>query len=126
MTKTTNNYLSIFEIPSIEFSRAIAFYEGILKISITPIDMDETQMGLFPFEGQPVSGAIINGPGYTPSESGILIYLNGGDDLQDLLDDVVSHGGKITLPKTLIDEENGYFATFLDSEGNKLGVHSPG
>ncbi len=126
MTQTTNNYLSIFEIPSIEFSRAIAFYEAILKISITPIDMNETQMGLFPFEDQPVSGAIVCGPGCVPGESGVLIYLNGGNDLQNVLDDVVAHGGKITLPKTLIDAENGYFATFLDSEGNRLGVHSPG
>ncbi len=127
ITKNTiimQSFISIFEIPSIDFDRAVAFYQGVLSVEIQPIDMQGTKMGLLPSEGQAVSGVITYGEGYEPSDKGVLIYFNGGDDLQPMLDRVAASGGKVLLPKTLIDEENGYFAFFLDSEGNRMGIHS--
>jgi predicted enzyme related to lactoylglutathione lyase len=56
---------------------------------------------------------------------GVTIYLNGGDNLQVILDKVEKSGGRILIPKTLHADESGYFATFIDSEGNKIGLHSP-
>ncbi|MBK8503507.1 MAG: VOC family protein [Saprospiraceae bacterium] len=119
------SFISIFEIPTIEFSRAVNFYQSILDIEVTEMDMQGTQMGLFPSDGQMVSGVIIKGEGYKPSSDGVIIYLNGGDNLQLILDKVTTHGGEIIVPKTLIDEENGHFAMFLDTEGNRMGLHSP-
>lgn len=125
ITKDMKNYISIFEIPTTEFSRAVQFYQSILDIKIEEIDMQGTQMGLFPSDGQTVSGVIIKGEGYKPSADGVVIYLNGGDNLQYILDKVENSGGNIIIPKTVIDEENGYFAMFLDTEGNRVGLHSP-
>ena len=34
------------------------------------------------------------------------------------------NGGKVILAKTQISPEMGYFALYMDSEGNKLGLHS--
>ncbi|MFY0598249.1 MAG: VOC family protein [Cyclobacteriaceae bacterium] len=118
------SFISIFEIPATEFPRSVKFYQAILDINITEIDMQGMQMGLFPSEGQKVSGVIIKGEGYEPSANGVVIYLNGGDNLQAILDKVEENGGTIIVPKTLIDKENGYFAMFLDTEGNRLGLHS--
>ena len=87
--------------------------------------MQGMPMGLFPSENQVVSGVIIKGEGYTPSADGVVIYLNGGNDLQVILDRVVDHGGTTLVPKTLIDEQIGYYALFIDSEGNRIGLHSP-
>ncbi len=72
-----------------------------------------------------VSWVIVKGEGYEPSSDGVIIYLNGGDNLQLILDKVETNHGQIVVPKTLIGEENGYFALFLDTEGNKIGLHSP-
>lgn len=119
------SFISIFEIPATEFSRAVKFYQSILAIEIEEIDMQGIQMGLFPSDGQMVSGAIIKGEDYKPSANGVVIYLNGGDNLQYILDKVEINGGKTIVPKTLIDEENGYFCLFLDTEGNRIGLHSP-
>jgi predicted enzyme related to lactoylglutathione lyase len=119
------NFISIFEIPTTQFSRAVHFYQSILDIEITEMDMQGTQMGLFPSDGQMVSGVIIKGEGYKPSSDGVIIYLNGGDNLQLILDKVNTYGGEIIVSKTLIDEENGHFAMFLDTEGNRIGLHSP-
>lgn len=124
-TENMKSMISIFEIPAAEFSRAIEFYQSILDIKIEEIDMQGTQMGLFPSDGQTVSGVIIKGEGYNPSADGVVIYLNGGDNLQMILDRIEINGGQIIVPKTIIDEENGYFAMFLDTEGNRIGLHSP-
>lgn len=123
-TDVMKSFISIFEIPATDFSRAVGFYQSILEIKIEAIDMQGTQMGLFPSEGQAVSGVITKGEGYEPSANGVMIYLNGGNDLQYILDIVEEYGGEIMVPKTLIDAENGYFAMFLDTEGNKIGLHS--
>lgn len=118
-------FVSIFEIPATNIMRAIEFYQFILDIQIEKMDVPEMQMGLFPTEGQMTFGVIVQGQGYIPSRNGVTIYLDGGDDLQIILDKVVIKGGEVLVPKTLHADESGYFALFIDSEGNKLGLHSP-
>jgi predicted enzyme related to lactoylglutathione lyase len=117
--------ISIFEIPAVDFSRAVNFYQNILKISIEEIDMGGVTMGLFPSEDDnSVSGAVIKGEDYKPSTDGVIIYLNAGDNLQVVLDRVETSNGKIVAPKTQISPEIGYYALFIDTEGNKVGLHS--
>jgi uncharacterized protein len=122
---TMKSYISVFEIPSNEISRAVNFYQEILDIKIETMEMSEMQMGIFPYEGQMVPGVIIKAEGYKPSSDGVTIYLNGGDNLQKILDKIEDNGGKILTPKTPHADGNGYFAIFLDSEGNKMGLSSP-
>ena len=120
-----NSFISIFEIPATDISRAVKFYQEILGISIERMDFPEMEMGIFPYEGQMVTGVIMKGEGYQPSADGITIYLNGGENLQIILDKVEKSGGKIIVSKTPHADESGFFAIFLDSEGNKMGLHSP-
>lgn len=123
-TKDMKNYISIFEIPATDISRAINFYQAILDIKIEKMDFPGMEMGVLPYEGQAVTGVILKGEGYEPSASGVTMYLNRGDDLQTTLDNVEKNGGKIIVPKTPHADESGFFAIFIDSEGNKLGLHS--
>ncbi|GAA3521403.1 hypothetical protein GCM10022393_39720 [Aquimarina addita] len=123
--KNMNSFISIFEIPATDISRAIKFYKEILGVEIEKLDFPEMEMGLFPYQNQIVTGVIIKGEGYEPSASGVTIYLNGGDNLQTILDKVEGNGGKIIIHKTLHADESGFFAIFHDSEGNKIGLHSP-
>lgn len=119
------SFVSIFEIPATNLPRAVAFYEQILGISIEQMKFPEMEMGLFPYEGQMVTGMILKAEGYQPSADGVTLYLNGGENLQIILDKVEKNGGKIVIPKTPLADESGYFAIFHDTEGNKLGLHSP-
>ena len=123
-SKDMNSYISMFEIPATDISRAVNFYQAILDLKIETMEMPEMQMGIFPYEAQAVSAVIIKADGYKPSADGVIIYMNGGDNLQVILDKVEKNGGKILTPKTLHADESGYFAIFLDSEGNKIGLHS--
>jgi predicted enzyme related to lactoylglutathione lyase len=123
-TPEMNSFVAIFEIPATDISRAIEFYKAILDITIETYDMGPFQMGVFPYENQMVTGVIMQGEGYQPSANGITIYLNAGDNLQLILDKVEKNGGQIIVPKTEHGDGSGYFAIFLDSEGNKMGLHS--
>lgn len=119
------SYLSIFEIPATDMSRAVKFYQTILDVDIEQIEMPEMEIGVLPYEGQMVTGVIMKGEGCNPSADGVTIYLNAGDNLQVILDRVQASNGKIMIPKTPHADEIGFFAIFLDSEGNKIGLHSP-
>jgi predicted enzyme related to lactoylglutathione lyase len=118
------NLISIVEIPTIEFPRAVTFYQTILNISIEEINMDGVLMGLFPGDGETISVALINSNQYKTSMDGAVVYFNAGDDLQIVLDKIKANGGKIIVPKTDIGSGMGFYAMFKDTEGNKLGLHS--
>ncbi len=114
----------MFEIPATDISRAVHFYQTILDIKIEKMEVQGMQMGIFPYEGQMVTGVIIQADGYKPSADGVTIYLNSGDNLQPALDKVEKNGGKIMVPKSAHADGSGYFAIFLDSEGNKMALNS--
>lgn len=120
-----NNFISLFEIPATDISRAITFYQTILDVNIEKMELPGMEMGIFPYENQMVTGVIMKGEDFKPSANGVTLYLNGGDNLQTILDKVEINGGKIIVPKTAHADESGFFALFLDTEGNKLGLNSP-
>lgn len=118
------NLISIVEIPATDFSRAVQFYQSILGVVIEEAYMDGTQMGVFPSDGETVNVVLVKGNDYKPTSNGAVLYLNAGNDLQPMLEKVSQNGGQIVVPKTEISPEMGFFALFMDTEGNKLGLHS--
>lgn len=124
-TNEMKSHISLFEIPAMDVSRAVNFYHSILDVNIEKMEMPGMEMGIFPYEDQMVTGVIIKGEGYNPSADGVTIYLNGGDNLQTILDKVEKNGGKILMPKTAHADESGFFALLIDTEGNRVGLNSP-
>jgi predicted enzyme related to lactoylglutathione lyase len=116
-----------FEIPVSNMDRALKFYNTIFEAEMTAVEaMSGFSMAMFPHEaGTGTGGAIVHGSGYTPSKEGTIVYLNGGEDLSLVLEKVADAGGEVLMPKTDIGE-NGFVAYFIDSEGNKVGLHSMG
>lgn len=118
------NLVNFFEIPASDFKRAVGFYSGILEAEIKETEMFGTKIGFLPSDGENVSGAIVEGEDYKPSTEGVTVYLNGGENLEVALNKVEGFGGTIIVPKTQISPEMGFFAMFIDTEGNKLALHS--
>lgn len=121
------NAISWFEIPAADLSRAQKFYEMIFDITMIPMDTPNIKMRMFPLQDMMgVGGALVhNADFYKPSATeGPLIYLNANPDVQLILDKVETAGGKIMVPKTQISPEYGYMAVLMDTEGNRVALHS--
>ena len=119
--------ISWFEIPTEDIGRAQKFYESIFGITMIPLDLGQLQMRMFPISSQMnIGGALCyNKQFYKPSSTeGPLLYLNANPDVQLVLDKVEASGGKIMVPKTQISPEHGYMAVMIDTEGNRIALHS--
>ena len=117
-----------FEIPVINMSRAQKFYEQVFDIKIHLVEMGDTNMGWFPFPKDPMArgagGSLIqNTTHYKPSDNGTLIYFSSAEITTEL-NRVGKAGGSVLKEKTMISEDIGYMALFLDSEGNRIALHS--
>ncbi|WP_242094982.1 VOC family protein [Aestuariivivens sediminicola] len=119
------NMIGWFEIPVSDMDRAKTFYETVFNIEISVHDLGGLLMGWFPDRGEAhgAQGTLIKQDSYIPSKEGVLIYFM-SDDVQNELDRVVPAGGEIYQPKTQISPEYGYMGVFIDSEGNRIALHS--
>jgi len=108
------------EIPSKDFERAVKFYNSLFSLDLKGESDGNEKMACFP-TGE---GAIIQSPGFEPSNQGVVVSFNTGENLDETLQKVEQLGGKIVRPKTKIDAEGmGYFALFIDGEGNRVGLY---
>ena len=115
----TNKLIRWVEIPAENFERAVEFYNSVFGWGMEPMDWGTEKMACLPND----EGAISFSPGFKPSKNGVLVSLN-SDDLKETLSKVKANGGSVVQPKTKIEAEGrGYFATFYDSEGNKIGLY---
>ena len=115
-----------FEIPVTDMERARKFYEEVLGVTIALHDINGLKMGWFPGAGnsEMPSGSLMQHESYVPSREGVLIYFY-SDDIEKALSRVEKAGGEIYQPKTRISDEYGFMGVFIDSEGNRIALHSP-
>ncbi len=121
------NAINWFEIPMTNTERAKKFYETIFDIQMKRVDLGGFEMVFFPSSDNmigKVSGALVKGDMHKPSMDGAVIYLNANPDMQLIIDRIVANGGKILMPRTLVNEQVGYMAFFVDTEGNRLALHA--
>lgn len=120
------NAINWFEIPTTDMQRAKNFYETIFGFELVDANMPGFEMLMFPTDDMGgVGGAIINGAEFnSPSATGTMVYINGNPDLSAILDRVEGAGGTVVMPKTEIDAQIGFMAVFIDTEGNRIGLHS--
>ena len=116
------DYVSWFEIPAYDITRATTFYNAIYNMEMEHAQNGDFFMAYFPAD-KGIGGALIQGPGCYPNDTGVLIYLNAGNDIDSILGRIELAGGRIIMPKTLINDTSGNFALFIDSEGNRLALH---
>jgi predicted enzyme related to lactoylglutathione lyase len=121
-----SNALNWFEIPATDINRAKAFYENIFDIQMDTQEMMGMHMAFFPSEmgNGKASGGLVQSQMHTPSQEGSVIYLNANPSMDNVIEKIEASGGQIVMPKTQITPEYGYMAFFIDSEGNKMALHS--
>jgi uncharacterized protein len=112
------------EIPVLDMGRAKKFYSELLTVGSNGMRLGPNDYALFDVKDRFNTGCLVKGDGYVPSMQGVVVYLNGGDDLSAVLARVAKAGGKVVLPKTFLSKEAGHIAYLVDTEGNKIGLHS--
>jgi len=119
------NAISWFEIPVKDMARATAFYGAVLGQPLSPMEGHEGSYVFFPMESQEgVGGALMLQEGSEPAgKQGVVVYLNGGEDLAVPLGRVAAAGGQVTQEKMGIGP-HGFIGFFMDPEGNHIGLHS--
>jgi len=114
-----------FEIPAVDFERAVRFYSEIFAYEIPTRDMGHISMGFFRHQpGAGTGGAVVHGEHYTPSTDGTRVYLNAGADLSVVLGRVTDAGGSVVMDKSQVSPEIGFIAVIDDTEGNRVYLHS--
>jgi predicted enzyme related to lactoylglutathione lyase len=126
MDKLTNS-LNWFEIPVTDVNRASKFYSAVFGVTMdAPMDMMGMTMVNFPNEmgNGKVYGALVKSQYHKPSQEGCTLYLNANPKIQTVIDQIEKAGGKVVMPKTDISPEIGVMAFFIDTEGNRIGLHA--
>jgi uncharacterized protein len=119
----TNSQVVWFDIPCTDLDRAIRFYSAVLKCEIQKHEGPGFALGVLPHEGQAIGGCLVVGAGVQPSDHGPLLYLNCDGRLDDAVAAVIPQGGKVFTPPHSI-APHGRRAIVLDSEGNRVALHS--
>lgn len=119
-----NSALTWFQVPAVDFRRAVSFYNAVLQKTLREETMDGDVMGLFPYTDGGVGGAVTQAAYLQPSENGTNVFLRVDGELNEALDRVAKAGGKLLTPKTALPGM-GYYAIIRDTEGNRIGLHSP-
>ncbi|MCK6600601.1 MAG: VOC family protein [Bacteroidetes bacterium] len=126
MAAQTKNPFTWVEIYVEDMKRAKAFYESVLKVTLTDMEMPEEfgQMVSFPWaEGKEnISGALVKMDSMKPGSGGTLVYFT-CEDCAVEESRVKAAGGEVLQPKMSLGE-HGFCSIVLDTEGNTIGLHS--
>jgi uncharacterized protein len=110
------------DIPVADLDRSAAFYHAVLGVEILPQQFGDMRFCVIAHqEGN--GGCLVIKPQEISSTGGLLVYLNVDGRIRDATAQVVPHGGKVLEPVQSIGP-HGFRAVVLDSEGNRIGLHS--
>ena len=122
----TRNAINWFEIPVADMARAQRFYETLLARSLRREQAGPQALAIFPYEvGTGVGGMLkLDDSAAPPAAGATLVYLDAGPSLDAVLSRAGELGARIVQPRTELPNGNGFTAHLLDTEGNRIGLHS--
>ena len=124
--KVVTNTLVWFDMPVEELDRAMRFYSAVLGCAIPKQEFSGMAFAVLPHEEGATSGCLVPNSERTdnkPSAHGPLVYLNCQGRLEEAVVAVAPNGGKVLQPRHPIGP-HGFRAVVLDSEGNRIALHS--
>lgn len=118
-----------FEIYVSDLQRAKAFYEAVLGVTLRAMETPEMNgppMQMLFFPGDPnkagAAGALVRMESFPVGGGSVLVYF-GCEDCAVEAGRVTKAGGRMLEAKTAIGPY-GHIALFVDTEGNRIGLHS--
>jgi uncharacterized protein len=116
--------LTWYEIAVTDLERAKQFYENVFGMEFEFVEMPDSKMytqNVDHSKGE-IGGALVLADDNKPVGGGTIIYFY-SEDCNNEAPKIEPAGGKLLFPKMSIGNY-GYILQFLDSEGNRIGIHS--
>jgi predicted enzyme related to lactoylglutathione lyase len=111
-----------FDIPVADLDRANKFYAAVLGVKVDKVEMEGFRFSVLEHsEGN--GGCLVEDKGAISADKGILLYLNADGRIHEAVDLAAANGGVVKEPIHPIGP-NGFRAIILDSEGNRVALHS--
>lgn len=110
-----------FDIPVANLDNAAKFYAAVLGVKVVKKKMGDVEFGVIEHD-QGNGGCLIHKPDEV-SATGPLLYLNTDGRIRDAVQQVEAHGGHVLIPIESIGP-HGFRAVVVDSEGNRVALHS--
>ena len=111
-----------FDLPVADLERASRFYAAVLGIEVSP-----AKAGNFTFavleHGPDGNGGCLIPNAKEVSAAGILVYMNVEGRIRDAVAQTQKQGGRLLKAIESIGP-HGFRAVVLDSEGNRIALHS--
>lgn len=111
------------DIPVLDLDRAVKFYSAVLGQAVNKHEFPGMTVGLLPHNDGEVGGCLVPCVQDKPSANGVMIYLNTNARLDEAIAAAVQNGGQVLQAKHSI-EPFGFRGIVLDSEGNRIALHS--
>jgi uncharacterized protein len=111
------------DIPVLDLDRAVKFYSAVLGQTVKKQEFPGMTMGILPHNDGEVGACLFTSAEDKPSEKGAMIYLNANGRLDDAIAAVAANGGRVVKTKHAIGPF-GFRAVVIDSEGNRVALHS--
>ena len=127
MNNTPQNPVSWFALNVQDLARAARFYETVFGLPLQEVPGKDPQRPMYLFapawEQYGIGGMLWHDPAAQPAgHGGITVFFNCADCTATARA-AEAAGGKILTAKFPIS--NGFAAFIEDSEGNRIGLHSP-
>ncbi len=111
-----------FDIPVSDLGRSCTFYSKVLDCKAEAMAFDGTEFAVLEHaEGN--GGCLVVEPEWITSTGGLLLYLNVHGRIRDAVKQTTDNGGKVVNEIHSIGP-HGFRAIVLDSEGNRIALHS--
>ena len=111
-----------FDLPVADLERASRFYAAVLGIKVSREKAGNFGFAVLEHGGAGNGGCLIPNAKEV-SAAGLLVYMNVDGRIRDALAQVEKHGGRVLQAIESIGP-HGFRAIVLDSEGNRIALHS--
>ena len=112
-----------FDLPTKDLERAARFYSKVLGCELKVIEFPGGKIVVLPHEKDDVAGCLIEAAEGGPSRNGVLVYFNCDGRLEEAVQAVRDAGGEVMEDRHEIGP-HGWRAVILDTEGNRVALHS--
>ncbi|KVE39823.1 VOC family protein [Burkholderia sp. TSV86] len=124
-TANSEHVIAWFDIPSLDFERAIRFYEAMLDTALQRDVIGGVPTAVFVHPEAATGGALVYDPQrLKPGEHGVAVYLNANGPVTAALERAKRAGGIVQGSVIELPNNYGYIGYLIDTEGNRIGLHS--